>query len=130
MWLKSSCPPPSGLTVAHTVVRVGIPPTLASPAFFQFAYASSYDGNTPVVGSLADGGLGGAVGGGGGAAAALPFTVTIADFVVPNDAPWATARATAMVFEPVKVVVLSRGIENVLEEASPLPQPITPFTAV
>src|SRR5579859_1729400 len=51
MLVKSSCSPPSGLTVAHTVVRCGMPPTLRRPALAQFVWTSLYEGRTPVVGS-------------------------------------------------------------------------------
>src|ERR1700730_8492883 len=45
MLVVSSCPPPLGITVAHTVVRLGIPPTESMPAIFQFALASRSAGS-------------------------------------------------------------------------------------
>ena len=41
MLAVSSRPEPRGLTVAQTVVRLGMPPAESIPAIFQFAEASS-----------------------------------------------------------------------------------------
>src|SRR6516164_8734772 len=38
--IESSLPLPRGLTVAQTVLRVGMPPTESIPAFFQFTETS------------------------------------------------------------------------------------------
>src|SRR3984893_85202 len=49
----SSWPFPSGLTVAQTVVRFGMPPTESIPAICQFALASRSGGSRVLLPSLA-----------------------------------------------------------------------------
>src|SRR4029079_9158273 len=51
MLVVSSLPPPRGLTVAHTVVLLGIPPTERIPAIRQFAPASRSGGRMPACAS-------------------------------------------------------------------------------
>ena len=57
-----------------------------------------------------------------GAFAAPPLMVTMADLVVPIDAPSAPAMATASVLVPVNGAALLIGITKVLGAMSPLPQ--------
>src|SRR6516165_413826 len=55
MLAASSRPPPIGLTVGHTVVRFGMPPTESSPAMRQLALASRSTGRMlpPLLGGNA-----------------------------------------------------------------------------
>lgn len=61
---------------------------------------------------------------------ALPLIVTMADVVVPRDAPDAPAMATANVLLPVKGAALLMGITKVLGAVSRLPQLSEPCAAV